>query len=221
MAAEVFNGSALAERIRSTIKPRVEELREKGAAVRLDAILVGQPEAGVMFARSQQKRCERFGIEYRLHTLGEDIDDTTLQGYIRQLSTDPAVTGVMLNLPLPSHLDAPAAQYAIDPYKDVEGVNPANIGMLFYGSPIIAPCTAMAVLEILAEIGIQVRGKPVAVIGQGNIVGKPIALYMMGQEATVLTCNKYTEDLAAVTCQADVVVAAAGVAELVGPGTHS
>ncbi|HRX86612.1 MAG TPA: bifunctional 5,10-methylenetetrahydrofolate dehydrogenase/5,10-methenyltetrahydrofolate cyclohydrolase, partial [Phycisphaerae bacterium] len=194
---------------------RIAALNAEGMPVRLDAIIVGAPESAVIYARSQQRRCEAIGITYQLHTLDADVDDAALQGYIERLSRDPAVTGIMLNLPLPDHLDAPAAQYAIDPYKDVEGVNPANIGLLFYGTPIIAPCTALAVLAILREAGMALKGRDVCIVGQGSIVGKPIALALMAQEATVRTCNKYTADLAAHTRDADILIAAAGVPGLI------
>lgn len=217
MPARVISGTALAERIRSETAKRIAELRADGVGVRLDAILVGDPEAGAIYARSQQRRCEAVGIEYRLHTLAANIDDAGLQAYIDRLSRDPTVTGIMLNLPLPEHLDAPAAQYAIDPYKDVEGVNPANIGLLFYGTPIIAPCTALAVMAILREAGVEVKGRDVCIVGQGSIVGKPIALALIAQEATVRTCNKYTRDLPAHTRDADILIAAAGVPALITP----
>jgi len=215
MAARIISGTALAERIRRETAARIERLRADGLGVRLDAILVGDPDSGVIYARSQQRRCEAVGIEYRLHTLEPTIDDAGLQAYIERLSHDPEVTGIMLNLPLPPHLDAPAAQYAIDPYKDVEGVNPANIGLLFYGTPIIAPCTALAVMAMLREAGVAVKGRDVCVVGQGSIVGKPIALALMAEEATVRTCNKYTRDLAAHTRDAEILIAAAGVPGLI------
>ncbi|MCB9849689.1 MAG: bifunctional 5,10-methylenetetrahydrofolate dehydrogenase/5,10-methenyltetrahydrofolate cyclohydrolase [Phycisphaerales bacterium] len=219
MAARIINGSEMAARIREATAERVAALKATCVNVRLDAIIVGDPAAGVIYARSQEKRCAKVGVEYRLHTLDASIDDDHLQNFIEELSHDDAVTGVMLNLPLPEHLDTPAAQYAIDPYKDVEGVNPANIGLLFYGTPIIAPCTALAVMAVLQETGVDVRGKDVCIVGQGSIVGKPIALSLMCAEATVRTCNKYTPDLAAHTADADIVIAAAGVPGLIG-GKH-
>lgn len=211
----VLSGSDIAARLRADTVARIAALRADGLHVRLDAILVGEAESAVIYARSQQRRCEAVGIAYHLHTLPPDIDDAALQAYIERLSRDPDVTGIMLNLPLPEHLDAPAAQYSIDPYKDVEGVNPANIGLLFYGTPIIAPCTALAVLAILRETGVELKGRDVCIVGQGSIVGKPIALALMAQEATVRTCNKYTRDLPAHTRDADILIAAAGVAGLI------
>ncbi len=215
MAARIINGSDLARRIREDTKARVEQLRAKGLQLRLDTLIVGDPEAGLIFARSQEARCRKMGIDYKLHTLDKTATDTHVQEYIHQLSVDPDVTGILLNLPMPEHLDTPAAQYAIDPYKDVEGVNPANIGLMFYGTPIIAPCTALAVMAVLKEAGVTLKGKNAVVVGQGNIVGKPTALALMGEKATVTTCNKYTPNLAMHTSQADILIAAAGVAGLI------
>ena len=216
MSAQVINGAELAAGIRADAQQRVAAMAAQGWSVRLDAVMVGNPADAALYARWQEKRCAKVGIAYRLHTLAEDFDNDALQSFIDGLSRDPDVTGVMLNLPLPDHLDVPAAQYAIDPYKDVEGVNPANIGLLFYGTPIIAPCTARAVMAILETAGVDVKGRDVCVVGQGSIVGKPIALALMGAEATVRTCNKYTTDLAAHTADAGVLIAAAGVPGLIG-----
>lgn len=214
-SAQVIDGSKLAAQIRKDAAARVRGLRDQGVSVQLDTILVGEPHAGLLYARAQENRCRKVGIECRLHTLDEKISDAELRAYISRLSDDPQVSGIMLNLPLPGHLDTPAAQYAIDPYKDVEGVNPANIGLLFYGTPIIAPCTALAVMHILRTAGVEIRGKAAAVVGQGSIVGRPITLALIGEEATVVTCNKYTADLAERTRSADILIAAAGVPELI------
>jgi methylenetetrahydrofolate dehydrogenase (NADP+)/methenyltetrahydrofolate cyclohydrolase len=215
MPAKVIQGNELSAKIRQRNETRVRELADKGVGVRLDAIIVGEPESGIIYARSQEKRCKGIGIDYRLHTLPEEANDSALQSLIENLNRDPDVTGILLNLPLPHHLDAPAAQYAIDPYKDIEGVNPSNIGLMFYGTPINAPCTALAVHTILNEENVRLRGKNVTVVGQGDIVGKPIALALIAEEATVVTCNKYTNDLAGHTRKADILIAAAGVPEMI------
>jgi len=216
MTARVIDGSSLAGQIRQDTIAKLTRLRESGAVVRLDAILVGDSDAAAIYAQSQARRCRKVGIDYHLHSLDRSCTNAELQDFIAGLSRDPQVTGIMLNLPLPDHLDAPAAQYTIDPYKDVEGVNPANIGLMFYGTPIIAPCTALAVMFVLREIGLDIRGKNTVVIGQGDIVGKPITLGLIGQGATVIACNEYTHRMGDLTRMADVVIAAAGVPGLVG-----
>lgn len=215
--ARIIDGNQIAERIRRDVAQKAADLRLRGHAPHLDAILVGTPGTGELYARSQQRRCEELGIEYNLHHLPESIDDQRLQEQIEALNQNDAVTGILLNLPLPDHLDTPAAQYAIDPYKDIEGVNPANIGLLFYDTPLIAPCTALSVLVILREQQIELKGTHVVIVGQGTVVGKPIALGLMVEQATVITCNKYTENLAEITRTGRVLISAAGVVGLITP----
>lgn len=213
--ARIIDGNRIAERIRQDVGRKAADLRERGLTPHLDAILVGSPGAGELYARSQQRRCEELGIEYNLHHLSESIDDQGLHDHIEALNQKESVTGILLNLPLPDHLDTPAAQYAIDPYKDIEGVNPANIGLLFYDTPLIAPCTALAVLEILRHEQVELKGTRVVIVGQGTVVGKPIALGLMVEQATVITCNKYTDNLAEITRTGRVLIAAAGVPGLI------
>jgi methylenetetrahydrofolate dehydrogenase (NADP+)/methenyltetrahydrofolate cyclohydrolase len=135
---------------------------------------------------------------------------------IDRLNADPSVTGIILQLPLPEHIDTAAAQYRVDPYKDVEGVNPANIGWLFYREPIIAPCTALAVNEMVRRSGTTVRGAAAVVVGQSRIVGKPITMFLLDQMATVTGCHIATRDLAAHTRAADILVVAVGKPQLIG-----
>ncbi|MCP4591585.1 MAG: bifunctional 5,10-methylenetetrahydrofolate dehydrogenase/5,10-methenyltetrahydrofolate cyclohydrolase [bacterium] len=215
MGAEIVDGRGLAERIKNDVQREVALLRGEGVGVRLDAVMVGEPAAGRIYASSQEARCAEVGIEYRLHALPAEAGQDELRACIHQLNDDPAVTGIMLQLPLPAGMDTPAMQYCIDPYKDVEGVNPANIGLLFYGNPIIAPCTALAVRAVLDEFGCSVRGKHACVIGQGAVAGRPITLALLSQNATVTGCCVDTPDLKAHSRRADIVIAAAGVPHLV------
>ena len=211
----IIDGSALGRRIKAETAELVDELRRDGVTVSLDAIMVGDADAGLIYARSQEKRCREVGITYRLHTLAGEADERDIRSLIQQLNRDPAVTGVLLNLPLPSGIDTPAMQYHIDPYKDVEGVNPANIGLLFYDDPIIAPCTALAVMEILESCGISPRGLGAVVVGQGDIAGKPISLFLLHEQATVTSCHVETRDLARHTREADLLVVAVGKPDLI------
>ena len=215
MSAVVIDGRALAERIKQHTRGGVDALRREGISVRLHAVMVGGPDAGRIYARSQEASCTDVGIDYRLYTLPAAASEEDIRGCIQQLNDDPDVTGVILHLPLPEDIDTPAMQYCIDLYKDVEGVNPSNIGLLFYDAPIIGPCTALATLEILSEAKCDVRGKHVCVIGQGPVAGRPIALALLTQNATVTGCCVDTPDIGVHTCQADVVIAAAGVPALV------
>jgi methylenetetrahydrofolate dehydrogenase (NADP+)/methenyltetrahydrofolate cyclohydrolase len=208
--AMIIDGKSVAARIKRQTLERVEDLRRRGVHVRLDVVMVGDPDAGEIYARSQRKRCEEVGIEYRLHALPGTAKAAEIRRRIRELNDDPAVTGILLNLPLPPGIDTPAIQYCIDPYKDVEGVNPANIGLLFYDSPIIAPCTALAVMEILGEARIEPRGLDAVVVGQGAIAGRPISLFLLQKMATVTCCHVATRDLAEHTRAADLIVVAVG-----------
>ncbi len=210
MSATVIDGRALGERIKNEAVDQVKTLRDRGVKVCLDAVLVGDPEAGAIYAKSQAIRCQQVGINYRLHPLGADATENDIRQQIHDLNNDPNVTGILLNLPLPKGIDTPAMQYLIDPYKDVEGVNPANIGLLFYDNPIIAPCTALAVMEILKEAKVTPKGLHAVVVGQGAIAGKPVSLFLLHEMATVTACHIATRDLTEHTRQADLLVVAVG-----------
>jgi methylenetetrahydrofolate dehydrogenase (NADP+)/methenyltetrahydrofolate cyclohydrolase len=216
MTATIIDGRLLAQRIKDEATAQVSALRDRGVQVSLDAVLVGDPAAGEIFARSQRARCQDVGIEYRLHALPPDATEHDLRRTIYQLNEDESVTGILLNLPLPAEIDTPAMQYCIDPYKDVEGVNPSNIGLLFYDSPIIAPCTALAVMEILKAANVHPRGLNACVVGQGAIAGRPVSLFLLQKEATVTCCHIATRDLLEHTRNADLLIVAVGKPGLIG-----
>lgn len=213
--ATIIDGRAVGRRIKHEAAAQVSALNDKGVRVSLDAIIVGDPEVGGIYARSQRKRCSDVGIEYRLHRLGADASESDIRGLIQKLNADSDVTGILLNFPLPEGIDAPAMQYCIDPYKDVEGVNPSNIGLLFYDQPIIAPCTALAVMEILREAGVNPRGLHAVVVGQGAIAGRPVSLFLLQQMATVTSCHIATRDLCRHTREADLLIVAVGKPDLI------
>jgi len=215
MPARIIDGNKVAERIRADVAQAVADLADQGRRPRLAAVLVGEPHAGTVYARSQARHCEAIGIDYQLVRLPSDCTSDQLAGRIDALNADPGVTGIILLLPLPAGIDPHRMQYRIDPYKDVEGVNPANIGLVFYGQPIIAPCTALAVVELVAETGIPLRGCHAVVVGQGPIVGRPTAVFLVQADATVCCCNEFTPDLADHTRRADLLVIAAGRAGLI------
>lgn len=210
VTARVIDGGALAERIKQETAEAVRALRTEGVAVNLAAVMVGDPSAGEIYARSQARRCQEVGISYRLHALSATATDADLRSRIRELNDDPSVTGIMLNLPLPAGFDTPAAQYCVDPYKDVEGVNPSNIGLLFYDTPIVAPCTALAVMEILKEARVDPKGLHAVVVGQGPIAGRPVSLFLLQKMATVTNCHIATRDLHEHTRRADLLIVAVG-----------
>ncbi len=210
MAASIIDGRLVADRIRAEVCTQVETFATQGRRLKLAALLVGEPPASLVYARSQARQCEAVGIDYQLISLPVECDANCLTRHIDELNRDPTVTGIMLNLPLPPWIDTPAMQYQIDPYKDVEGVNPANIGLVFYGQPIIAPCTALAVVELLKETKVILRGIHAVVVGQGAIVGRPIGVFLIQGEATLTACNEYTTDLERHTRSADLLIVAAG-----------
>lgn len=213
----MIDGKAISEAVRAGIRARVAALRARGRAVRLDAVLAAGPEdeAARVYAQNQAKMCRDLGIAYELHDLpaGSDFDD--IAGRVLLLGRDDDCHAIMVHMPMPGGVDPFRVQSLIDPVKDVEGVNPANIGNIVYGRSSLAPCTALAVMRLIDSTGIELRGKTVAVVGASNIVGKPVAVMLMQREATVLSLNKFTPGIQALTSGADVVVAAAGVTGLV------
>lgn len=214
--AKIIDGVALAKQIRDQVTARTAELAGKGRAVHLTAILVGSTAAGELYAQRQKETCAAVGINYELITLPADAQFDDVAGTIERLNKDLSVTGIMLHLPLPPHLDATKLQYAIDPVKDVEGVNPANIGYVVYGHTLIAPCTALAVIELIQSTGVELRGAEAVVVGASEIAGKPIALLLTEQMATVTLCHIATRDLKSHTLRADIVVVAVGKPNLIG-----
>ncbi len=238
----LIDGVALAASEREQIKQRVAALRISTGLdrpVRLDAIIVdaGDNSARV-YADNQAKTCAQLGIEYKLHSIttgqgAQAFDD--IAGRVLLLSADEGVHAIMVHVPLPEGVDPYSVQRLIAAHKDVEGVNPANIGNIVYGRSSLAPCTALAVMKMVEDTWRRktelnelrlgeprygdsapfLRGQVAVVVGAGDVVGKPIAVLLMRQEATVVSCNKWTPHLAEVARQADILVAAAGVSGLV------
>ena len=216
MTAQIIDGKALAQTYRERIGARVQAVRASGGAVRLDAVLVGATDnASRQYAESQGRTCREMGIDYVLHELPANSSEDDIAGRVLLLNTKDEVSAVMVHLPLPAGVDPYAIQRLIDPEKDVEGVNPANIGNVVYGRSSLAPCTALAVVKMVEHTKVELRGKLAVVVGASNHVGKPIAVLMMRQDATVVSCNKWTPDLPQLTQRADVLVAAAGVPGLI------
>jgi methylenetetrahydrofolate dehydrogenase (NADP+)/methenyltetrahydrofolate cyclohydrolase len=215
--ATLLDGKSLSEEIRRRLAERIaaERSRPGGRAVRLDAILVGDDKSAAIYAENQARTCAAVGIEYVLHRLpsGAGFDD--IAGRVLLLNTDDAVRALMLHLPLPPGIDTERIQSLIAPEKDVEGVNPANIGNVVYGRRSLVPCTALAAVEMIEATRTPLPGARCVVVGASNIVGKPIAVLLMRAEATVVSCNKHTRGLAEIARTADVLVAAAGVPGLI------
>ncbi len=215
MGARILDGATLAGRIREQVRADAAELAAAGRRLKLAAVIVGSPAAGLLYAKSQQTQCERVGIAYELYHLREDAGPGEIGDTIGCLNEDPAVTGIILLMPLPAGVDAPTMQHRIDPYKDVEGVSPANIGLCFYGRPIISPCAALAAVELARHSGATIRGAEVVVVGQGAVTGRPITTFLLHEMATVTGCHVATRDLAAHTRRADILIVAVGKPNLI------
>jgi methylenetetrahydrofolate dehydrogenase (NADP+) / methenyltetrahydrofolate cyclohydrolase len=211
----LIDGKALAQKVREGVARRVAALKDRGRAVRLDAVLVAGDSAAALYARNQAKTCGDAGIEYKLHELDQDSTYEDIAGRVLLLNTDGAVGAIMVHLPLPAAVDTERIQSLIAVEKDVEGVNPANIGNIVYGRRSLVPCTALAVMEMIEAAGVELCGTRCLCVGASTIVGKPVAVLLMQAEATVISTNKHTRGIQALAREADVLVAAAGVQGLV------
>jgi methylenetetrahydrofolate dehydrogenase (NADP+)/methenyltetrahydrofolate cyclohydrolase len=212
MSAKIIDGKALSTAVRDDLARRI---KAAGRPVRLDAVLVGSDRSAAIYAENQAKTCAAVGIDYRLHRLPDGAVYDDIAGRILLLNTEEDVRAIMLHLPLPPGVDVERVQSLIAPEKDVEGVNPANIGNVVYGRRSLVPCTALASVEMIESTGVELRGARCVIVGASNIVGKPVAVLLMRAEATVISTNKYTRGIADLTRTADVLVAAAGVPGLI------
>lgn len=227
MPADIIDGRQIASEIREELKIRIAALKEKGAAPGLAAILVGEDPASLSYLRGIGKGCEAVGIFTETFSLPENLTQAELHGKIAELNDDARFHGIILQLPLPKHLNTLQAESAISPDKDVDGTNPINTGKLLLGEETFFPSTPYGVQELLVRSGNSPEGKHVVICGRSNIVGKPLAGILVqkqqGANATVTICHTRTRDLAAVTRQADILVAAMGkaraiTADMVGEG---
>ena len=216
MPAKILDGAAYAAEIRAAVTRQVAWYNAHHGTIKLCAVLVGTDAGGRLYAESQRKLSIKVGVQYELVELPDSTTQAGLLATIDRLNADPAVTGIILQLPLPAHIEPAQAQYRVDPYKDVEGVSPANIGLLFYGEPLIAPCTALAVNELIRRSGVAERGAHAVVVGQSRVVGRPITMFLLTHEATVTGCHIATRDLAGHTRTADILVVAIGQPRVIG-----
>ena len=213
--AMIIDGRALACTVKEALTERVSELQSKGNKVRLDAVLVGGDQGAHLYAKNQAKACSAVGIEYMLHELPESASQKEIAKIIEELNAHQSVTAIMVHMPLPKGVDADAIQMMIAVDKDVEGVNPANIGNIVFGRRSLVPCTALAVMEMIESTGVTIRGASVVCVGASTIVGKPVAVLLMQAEATVISTNIYTKNIEVLTRSADILVSAAGVPNLI------
>ena len=219
MTGKIIDGKSLAAKFKEDIKGEVGELKEKHKLTPLlTAIQVGENPASRVYVKSQRKSCEEVGIDYQLQELPEATSEEELLKFVEKLNRDDKVIGIILQMPLPQQINGRRVQMAITPTKDVEGMNPSNMGMLVYGSPRLAPCTALAAMELLDSTGVDIKGKEVTVVGHSEIVGKPITLFLLSsvlESATPTVCHIATRDLASHTRNAEILIVAVGKAGLI------
>jgi len=223
MTAQLIDGNALAKTIRAEVAGRTAALKAGGVNPALSIILVGDDPASHVYTKHKVNDSTETGLLATLERYPADMTEVDLLARIRALNDDPMVHGILVQLPLPRHMDSQKVIETISPAKDVDGFHVASAGALMTGAPGFWPCTPYGCMKMLESIGYDLRGKHAVVIGRSNIVGKPMALMLLAQSATVTICHSATQDLAAITRQADVVVAAVGkrnilTADMVKPG---
>lgn len=223
MAAQLIDGNALAKTIRAEVQGRTQALKAKGIQPALSIILVGEDPASQVYTRHKVNDSTETGLAATLERYPASMTEADLLARIHQLNDDPRVHGILVQLPLPKHMDSHKVIETISPAKDVDGFHVASAGALMVGQPGFWPCTPYGCLKMLDSIGYDLKGKHAVVIGRSNIVGKPMALMLLGRNATVTIAHSQTRDLKALTLQADVVVAAVGkrnvlTADMVKPG---
>ncbi|HON31200.1 MAG TPA: bifunctional methylenetetrahydrofolate dehydrogenase/methenyltetrahydrofolate cyclohydrolase FolD [Ottowia sp.] len=224
MTAQLIDGNALASSVRAEVAHRVQALKARGVQPRLSIILVGENPASQVYVRSKVADSEQTGLAATLERYPAELTEAELLARIATLNADPAVHGILVQLPLPAHMNANAVIEAIAPAKDVDGFHVASAGALMVGQPGFRPCTPYGCMRMLESIGLRdLKGKHAVVIGRSNIVGKPMAMMLLAANATVTICHSGTPDLGALTRQADIVVAAVGkrkvlTADMIKPG---
>jgi len=223
MTAQIIDGKALADELRQSFKARVEALTAKGHRPGLVVILVGEDPASQVYVRNKVNGCLAIGMHSEKITYEPTVDQATVLAKIAELNADPAIHGILVQLPLPKHFDEAAVLEAIAVDKDVDGFHAENIGALAQGNPRFIPCTPYGVMKMFEKGDVDLSGKEAVVIGRSNIVGKPMALLLINAGATVTVCNSRTKDLAGHTRRADILVAAVGkpkfvTADMVKPG---
>ena len=223
MTAQIIDGNALSKQLRTKVATRAQALKAKGITPGLAVVLVGDNPASQVYVRNKVKACEDSGLHSVLEKYEATMTEADLLARVEALNNDPAIHGILVQLPLPAHIDAQKVIEAISPAKDVDGFHIASAGALMTGMPGFWPCTPYGCIKMLESIGCDLRGKHAVVIGRSSIVGKPMALMLLQKDATVTVAHSRTQNLKALTLQADVIVAAVGkrnvlTADMVKPG---
>jgi methylenetetrahydrofolate dehydrogenase (NADP+) / methenyltetrahydrofolate cyclohydrolase len=212
---KILDGKLIAGQLRETIAAEVRELKTRGVTPGLAVVLVGEDPASRVYVSMKEKACEQAGIFSDEHKLPAETSEAQLLALIDELNRDQRIDGILVQLPLPKHIDENKVLEAISPHKDVDGFHPYNVGRLVTGKPLFQPCTPYGVMKMLEIAGVELSGKEVVVVGRSNIVGKPVALMCLAQHATVTLCHSRTRELAEKVGRADVVIAAVGQPEMI------
>ncbi len=215
---QILSGKEIAEKIKHETRIELERIKERGISPKLVAVQVGENPSSQVYLNAQKKNCQSMGILYETKNLEPGISESELISFIERLNGDKSITGIILQLPLPSGMDVRKVQSKIAPEKDVEGVNPANLGWILYGRPVLAPCTALAVKELIDSTKVDLYGKEVVMVGHSDIVGKPVALLLVDRFATVSICHIGTSDkgmLEQHVKRAEILIVAVGKAHLI------
>ncbi len=215
MLAKIIDGKSLAAALRASQKRAIEALAARGTRPGLAAILAGNDAASRVYVRNKARACEESGVRSEIHEFPEHVSETSLLARVAQLNADRTVHGILVQLPLPRQLDAGRIIAAVAPAKDVDGLHASNLGALLRGQRGFVPGTPAGILRLIEHAGLALPGKHAVIIGRSTIVGKPLALLLLQKDATVTICHSKTADLAAITRQADVLIAVAGRANLV------
>jgi methylenetetrahydrofolate dehydrogenase (NADP+)/methenyltetrahydrofolate cyclohydrolase len=215
MPAIVIDGKSLAAALRAAQKSAIESLAARGVRPGLAAILAGSDPASRVYVRNKARACEETGVRSEVHEFPETVSESALLARVEKLNADRAIHGILVQLPLPRHLDAHRVLAAVSPAKDVDGFHAVNLGALVQGRPGFVPGTPAGVMRLLEQAGVALAGRQAVIVGRSTIVGKPLALLLLQKDATVTICHSKTRDLAAVTRQADILIAAVGRAKLV------
>ena len=208
--AEIIDGKKISQEIKDELKEKVAAMHAQGQEVTLAVVLVGKDPASCVYVRNKKRACEYIGIRSLSYELAEDTSEEEVLALIDKLNGDKDVNGILVQLPLPKHMDEDKITRAIDPLKDVDGFHPQNVGALSIGLPGFVSCTPAGIIQLLKRSHIDMEGKHCVIVGRSNIVGKPMALLMLRENATVTVTHSKTKDLASVTRQADILIVAIG-----------
>ena len=211
----IIDGKKISTEIKDELKEQVAKLKAERVEVTLAVVKVGEDPASAVYVRNKEKACEYIGINSKKIEMPEETTEEELLNLVNDLNTDPAINGILVQLPLPKHIDENKILLAIDPMKDVDGFHPVNVGKMVIGEESFLPCTPAGIIEMIKRSGLDIEGKECVIIGRSNIVGKPMAILMLRENATVTVTHSRTKDLPEVCKRADIIVAALGKAKFV------